>query len=495
VTKKRDPEETDGERRLGANELRFLREKAGIPRVRHAEILGHADDSLLKKAELGLREVKRDTFVAWVEPIGHSAEAVDHLLALHPLLKHLPPAEVPSPVSPRLDQLARIDRACLGAATGVLQGLRPLMIREAKRVRAERAREEAEAAWAELKGKDWKERRILVETWPVYRTWAVAARVCKASIKAAAHRADRALDLARFAIFIADRVEETYRARTQGFCWGHYANATRVGEDFDGADRAFAHAWKLWHAGADTDPELLPEWWMYSLEASLRREQHRFPEALERLGRARASGGGDKLAIARILLKKANVFHQMGNAEGALMALDEAAPLLEELKDTELLFALRFNRADNLARIERFQEAELLLPHVRAVVVTDGLTLIRVNWLDAKVAAGLGRKEEAMDRLEKVRSAFTSRQQPYEAALASLDLAVLQLEAGLIEEVKWLAIGLRWIFTAKGMVEKALAALRLFHDAAMRGAATVELTRQIIANLEREWRSASPPRD
>lgn len=485
-------DEPEGERPLGANELRFLREKAGVPRPRHAAILGHKDDSLLRKYELGNRELQRDAFVSLVEPIGHGPEAVDLVLALHPVLKHLPPEEPPSPVSPLPDQLARIDRACLGAATGVLQALRPLMIREAKRLRAERAREEAEAAWADLKDKGWKERRHLVDTWPVYRTWAVAARVCKASITAAAHRKDLALDLAKLAIYIADRVEETYRARTQGFCWGHYGNALRVGEDFDGADRAFGRAWDRWHAGADTDPELLPEWWLHSLEASLRRAQHKFSDAFGCLDRSRACCRQNREATGRILLQRSNVATQMGDLQAALEALGEAAPLLEGAADARLPAVLSHNRVYLLSQLERFQEAADLLPGARelACELANDLDLTRLKWIDAKCRAGLGRGEEAFGLLEEVCEDFTGREHPYDAALAALDLAELKLEAGHSSEVKWLALGLKWIFSSMKIDREALVALRLFYDAALQGTATAALTRQVAADIERVRRSA-----
>lgn len=489
---RRDKDEPEDEVPAGAKELLYLRETAGLTRPQHAAILGHRDDSLLRKYEQGSRLFGRDAFVALVEPIGHGPEAVDVLLALHPLLKHLPPAEVPSPVSLHQEQLVRIDRACLGAAGGVLQALRPLMIREARRVRADQARQEAEAAWAELKDRSWKERRNLVETWPRYRTWAVAARACKASVKAAAHRADLALELAKLAIYIADRVEETYRARTQGFCWGHFGNALRVGEDYDGGDRAFVRAWDRWHAGADTEPELLPEWWLHSLEASLRRAQHRFPDALASLDRAQACCGPDREASGRILLNKSKVHEQMVDLEAALEDLDEAAPLLECAEDARLPAVLSHNRVHLLCLLERFQEAADLLPDARelAIELANQLDLTRLQWIDAKCRAGLGRREEAFGLLEDVCEDFTGLELPYDAALAALDLAELKLEAGLVAEVKWLAARLHWIFRHKKIDREALVALRLFYDAALAGTATVALTRQVAAEIARVRRSA-----
>ncbi|HWM93490.1 MAG TPA: hypothetical protein VN493_22200 [Thermoanaerobaculia bacterium] len=481
----------------GAGELIYLREVLGISRKDHAHRLGHADDSLLRKYERGDKPLSRGAFKATVEPIGHAPETVDALLALHPLVKHLPPEEPPSPVALRRPELVRIDRACLAAATGVVECLRPLLIREKKRIKAEAQRNEAEEIWPELQVASWKRRRELVETWPRYRTWAMAERICEASIKAAAHRADQALDLARFALFIGERIEEIFRDRTAGYCWAHVGNAQRVGEDFEGADRSFVRAWRLWNAGVGSDPDLLLEWKLFSLEASLRRAQRRFPEALERLDDARKCSGRNRLAASRILMNRSNVFHQAGDAESALAALEEATPLIEGLGDPQLLVALRFNRADLLTRLERYEQSERLLLPVRQMAAAqgNGLSLLRVDWLEAKICAGLGNKEEAMARLDKVCEDFTARKHPYDAALSGLDLALLKLEAGFTTDAKWVAVRLAWIFDSKKIRREALAALRIFYDAAMQEAATVELTRQVIADIERTRHSASAASD
>lgn len=289
----------------------------------------------------------------------------------------------------------------------------------------------------------------------------------------------------------------SFRPRSEGFCWAYISNASRVGNDYDTADLEFAHAWELWHAGADSDPDLLPEWRLFDLEASLRRAEHRFPEALERLERARLSSNGDRLAAGRILLKKEHVFQLMGDLEGALAVLNEAAPVIEELDDKHLLFALRFNRADDLVHLDRFKEAAVLVPEVRAMAVEqkDALSLTRVDWLEAKALAGLGRRPEAMSRLEQVWDDFTERRLPYDAALSALDLAALKLEADRLAEVREISLCLAWVFHSKKIHREALAALGLFCQAAGQEAATVELTRRTIAEIERVRRTAPPLRD
>ena len=477
--------------------LKYLREAAGVTRKDHAARLGHADETLLGKCERGDKEMSRDLLVSWVEPIDQTPEAVDALLAIHPLIKHVPPEEPPSPVALDGRELGWIDRTCLAMARGLLEDVRAELIRWKKGRKARAARREAERLWPGLRKEPPSRRRELVEVFPRYRTWAMAERVCAASIRAASDDAGNALELARFALFIAERVPAGFRSRTEGFCWGHVANAQRVGNDWDAADQSFVRAWDLWKAGAGSDPALLPDWRLYSLEASLRREQQRFPEALERLDLARDRSKGDRWADAYILLQKANVLEQMGDSEAALLVLDEAAPLIEGLEDPQLLFALRFNRADNLLRLERFKEAAGLVPEVRTMAAEQGdaLSLTRVLWLEAKALAGQERRPEAMDRMGQVWDDFTERRLPYDAALSALDLAVLKLEDRRPADVRKMSLGLAWIFGSKKIHREALVALSLFCQAAKQESATVELTRRTIAEIERVRRTAPPLRD
>jgi tetratricopeptide (TPR) repeat protein len=322
----------------------------------------------------------------------------------------------------------------------------------------------------------------------VFHHWALARRFCAASLKAAADKPDVALELASLALAIAEKApgEERCRSRIQGWCWGHLGNARRVATDFDVADAAFARAWQLWRAGAPAEPEWLPEWLLLSLEASLRREQRRFPEALELLDQAMTSCDGDPAAMARCLLQKERVCEAMGDIPAALAALAQAAPHVAASEDQHLLFAHRFNTAADLCHLQRFDAAVERLPEISELALQQGLELdgLRVGWLAARVAAGLGRTREAVDGLEHVRRRFTQLSLPYEAALSSLDLAVLWLEAGRTAEVRELARAMAWIFDAKGIQREALAALQIFREAALREAATVELAQQVIAEIE-----------
>ena len=362
----------------------------------------------------------------------------------------------------------------------------------------EEARKVADQIWAALEPFPIQRRRHLIGlSLQASGSWALAERVSHESVRMAAHDVKEALELADLALAIAKLVpgEENWRARVQGYCWAHIANARRVANDHAGADEAFARAWDLWRAGAKPDPDLLAEWRLLDLEASLRRAERRFSESLALLDQARAGSGGDPFAVGRILLNREHVCEQMGDIQNALSVLAEAVHFVEASGDARLLFALRFKSANHLCHLERHEEAAELLPEVRELAIQQGneLDLLRLVWLASKVAAGQGKAADAITGLEQVRGDFTTRRMPYDAALSGLDLAVLLLKDRRTAEVKELADAMVWIFKAKGIAREALAALQLFCDAALQEAATVKLARRAIADIEQARRSASPP--
>jgi tetratricopeptide (TPR) repeat protein len=115
----------------------------------------------------------------------------------------------------------------------------------------------------------------------------------------------------------------------------------------------------------------------------------------------------------------------------------------------------------------------------------EPLDLTRCLWLQGQVHAGLGRVEEALAALRQVRRTFYEQPLAYDYALASLDLSLVLLGEGRAAEVATIAEEMLWIFKAQEVHPEALAALRVFCQAAEREAATVEETREIARFLRR----------
>lgn len=397
------------------------------------------------------------------------------------------PPEPRSPVDPTPGELRTIRRHAARIALAEMDLIERHQVKLVRAFRARKARRKAKSLAERLLAHSSEDRRLLVETAREFQVWGLAELLCHKSEEAASDRADLALELAKLACRVAELAQgdELWRLRLLGYALAFLANARRVGSNLRGAEADFDRALRLWDEGAAADPGLLAEWRLFDRLASLRRAQRKFAEALALLDRARAVA--PLKAAGRILLNRAFTLKEQGEAERAIEALREAAPLVDAQHDPHLLYVLRLNLASTLCDLDGYAEAERLLPGVRDLAVTlrKELALVRVSWLAGKVHAGLGRTGEARSFFEQVRQAFTTHGIPYDCALVTLELAALHLQQGRTGEVRRLAEEMLWIFTAQGVHREALAALGLFREAAAKEKATVELARRLIGYLNR----------
>jgi tetratricopeptide (TPR) repeat protein len=349
--------------------------------------------------------------------------------------------------------------------------------------RSTQERPDSATLWSHLEACTASERRTLVEELEEYWSGELALVVASKSLRKAPNHPKEALELAELALLIGERIPGDLPL--QSHIWAYVSNARRACNDLPGAEEAIARAWNLREAGGPGNPGIINAAWLPAIEAALRRAQRRFPEALGRINEALALDSGE--LRGEILLTKARIHETLGNPEASTEALLEAAPLIDPARQPRNAWVVRLNLSVDLCNLGRFEEAESRLPEVQALaeLLGEELDLSRVEWLTAKVAAGLGRLAEAREGFEKVQTVFIRRELTFDYALVSLELAVLLLEQGRTTEVKALAEQMLEIFRTQQVEREALAALRLFCDAARRETATVELARQMVTFLHR----------
>jgi transcriptional regulator with XRE-family HTH domain len=356
------------------------------------------------------------------------------------------------------------------------------------RVLSKVERRRAPELWVRLRRYPVAARRALIKETEEFRSWALCELLCHESERAAAHNADEALELAELALLVAEllpaSVVEGLRLCAQGYSWAFVGNARRVKSDLSGAGEAFSCCISLWQAGAPAAEGFLDESRLLDLEASLRRDQRRLPEALDLLERAYALAGSD-VAKGRILIKRARTLEEVGDYGGAVATLRQAGSLIDPAKDPRLYLCLRFNLLENLFQTGGLGEAATMLPEVRELAAHSELDALRLRWLEGRLAAGLGQWVEAERAFRQVRAGFTRRDIGYDVALVTLELAVLLVDQGRAGEVKELAREMASLFQAQGVHREALAALGLFCRAAETEAATAGLARQVLDYLRR----------
>jgi tetratricopeptide (TPR) repeat protein len=350
-------------------------------------------------------------------------------------------------------------------------------------------RELAAQLWLRLEPRNAGQRLAMVQENEDFQSCALCELVAAKSIETAPSSPAKALELAELSLRIAELCpgDEWLCLSARGYAWFHIANSRRAANDLPGSDTALSTAASFWEAGTPGESGLFNAAIVLGLEATIRKSQRRFPEALERLEKALAADRGD--LRGKLLLTKAQILGVLGDAESSTEVLREAIPHIDEKQEPRTALGVRCEFLRNLCLQGRAAEAEPRLQQAQALAEQLGqeVDLVQVAFIAAKILAGTGRTEEAEEAFEQARHKFASFDPPlaFDYAQVSLDLALLLLKQGRTAEARTLAEEMTWIFTSQGVEREALAALRIFCEAAQQEAATVELTRDVIRFLHR----------
>lgn len=268
------------------------------------------------------------------------------------------------------------------------------------------------------------------------------------------------------------------------------ANALRAQGRLQEADERIGNARSLLQSEPVTANTIYAEvdWF----EGILRKDQRRFTEAegLLRRSAIRFQRAGESIAAARPLLSLGLMYYDRQEAVKAIETTEDALQDLSPEIEPRLYLAGRHNLALFLTDLGRLEEAERLLVTDEELYqrFTDPWTRLRLAWLRGKIAFGTSRLEDAEESFLAVRAGFVKQGIGYDAAMVSLDLALVYLQQGRTAEVRQLAEEMHALFEAEDVHREAVAALLLFQEAARQEAAeaaTVELVQDLTSYLKR----------
>jgi tetratricopeptide (TPR) repeat protein len=263
------------------------------------------------------------------------------------------------------------------------------------------------------------------------------------------------------------------------------ANARRVGNDRRMADDLFTLARQVITEHGVTDPEVVAR--VDDLLGSLRKDQRRFVEAERLLKRAAAQFGLIEAAddAARALINLGSVYSVQNAMDRAIEVTRSALVLLGPESEPRLHLCGHFNLAAQLVHAGRFEEASAQLERDEELYrrFPEPWTELRLVWLRGDIAAGRGDLEAAERAYLATRDGFVAQGIGYDAAMVSLDLAVLYLREGRTADVRRIAEEMVPIFAAQDVHREALAALALFQEAARQDQLTVEKVREVTDYL------------
>ena len=359
--------------------------------------------------------------------------------------------------------------------------------------------DEAASLLAVLLGTPGPERRALLESGVRFHSLQLCQLLEERSREAWFSDPARAVQLADLAVAVAERLDDAHYGLplaedARASAWAHLGNASRIASDHQRAEEALQTAEDHQRrSGGDAYTEAL----ILSFKASLRSAQGRYDEATRLLDGAITvyRQARDRHEEGRALIKKGTALGHAGRHSEAVRLIRRGLTRIDLFLEPRLLVTARHNLIFFMTDGGLYQEAEDSLAETRRLYVELGerMNLVRLRWLEGKLARELGRLEEAEAALKEARDAFLTDDIAIDAALVSLDLAILYMQRGEITALKDLAAEMRPIFESGDVHPEALAAVLLFQQAAEAEQVTRTLLDQVAARLQRPSAASRGP--
>jgi tetratricopeptide (TPR) repeat protein len=304
-----------------------------------------------------------------------------------------------------------------------------------------------------------------------------------------------AVELAELAVVVTDRLDtghygETLAEDARARAWAHLANARRINSDLRGADEALQTA-EEHHVRAGEDAYTGAE--ILSFKASLLNARGLYFEAAAVLDPVVEvyREAKDRHLEGRALIKKATSLSYAGQHAEAARLVRRGLARIDVFEEPRLVIAGRHNLIASLRGSGKPDEALQALDETRGLYLQLGerQPLLRLRWLEGKILRDLGKREAAEAAFLEVRDELVERKLGLDAALASLDLAMIYLERGETAELKRLAAEMIPVFESRDDQQKAMAAFLLFRQAAEAEQVTAALLHEVASSLEQVRRS------
>jgi tetratricopeptide (TPR) repeat protein len=331
---------------------------------------------------------------------------------------------------------------------------------------------------------------IMVTESARFRTWGFCALLLDACREWGFQDPPRALHTARLGLEIADRLDrERYgEARVNDLrarAWATLGNAERILNDFRAAEKSFSRAEQLLKAGTGDSLETA---FYLLLKASLCGHLQRFPEAYRLLDRVQRTARrcGDLHLCGKALITRGFLAAMAHEPELSLELLQQGLELVDLGAEPRLAMIACHNLILGLTESGRHLQARKLLEDSRPLYrqLGDGLSLVRLTWIEGKIALGCEELERAEALLLEARGELSRLGLAYDAALLCLDLARLYARQGRGAEMRCLAEAMLPIFQSREIGREAVSALIVFQKAAEMERVTLGIVQELSDSLQ-----------
>jgi len=295
---------------------------------------------------------------------------------------------------------------------------------------------------------------------------------------------------ARLAVRAAQRIQDGYdeeqRADFEARALGELANALRVADELDEAERALAAADAMAAAGTHGTELALR---LKDVRASLLGARESFSAACALFTEVYTGrlALGDRQGAASALLGKGFYTGLAGETAEAFRLFDAALALAEAEREPHLRVIALHNKLLFLVDSGRLAEAHELLSRHRAWLWEAGGPVDRAKLLgiEGRILARLGHAERAEAAFVETKRAFAASGMAGHEALITLDLASVVMRQGRSPQASELALEALQVFARLKLRDHVREALLVLADALQAGLLTAALLDSVAEFLRR----------
>jgi tetratricopeptide (TPR) repeat protein len=296
--------------------------------------------------------------------------------------------------------------------------------------------------------------------------------------------------LAEAAVEVAKEFDDDLLARA----WGELANAYRTADRLRSAEKAFGQAYALLPNGTG-DPYLRAR--LFDLEASLLGTAREFPLALRRLVSLTNlyHDLGEVHLAGRALVTRALYTSYSGQTEEALHLNADGLDLIDRRGDPVLYMMAVHNHLLFLVDLGSYAQAKrTLFEHRCHLIYRDGVGALRFRGLEGRISYGLGELVSAEIAFRETKEGLAAAGMSFYGALISLELAMVLLSQGKVEEAEQEVIAAREIFLSLEIYRELLGSILYLEECFRRKEVTAELIETTVAFLRRRALEIVPKR-
>lgn len=326
----------------------------------------------------------------------------------------------------------------------------------------------------------------------------VVELLCERSRQALGVDPAEAVALAELAVEAADRLPageygEALCCDLRGRSRVFRALACRKGSEFASAEKDLAAAEAWLRRGSRDLGEMA---WMLEVRGSLRTRQRRFDEAHRdfRLALRCHRRAGNRHLLGRVYSRIARAWSEASEPERDARVLALALDSVDVTDHRRLAMTIAHNLVEAFVSLGERERAlrviEVALPAYQAFATP--IDRLALRWTEARIHAHLGDLERAAEGFRAAREGFLQHGLVVEAALSSLDWALVEARRGRPDRVAQIAAEMAPIFDSRQLTRETLAALSLFRQAARERGATAGMIRA-VARVVRSRRGGAAP--